>query len=189
MCLCVCVCVRLQYILTVQCFEVWRQRTLVSLQATQRESEQVQEATKQLSRGESCPCILHHEVRYHLLWGCPTAKQVRVLVCWREHTNSSVARRIGKERAVVHANRALLRRCFAAWHSHHSLSLRKMVSVLFPVHAYRNSRYFLGGKIFVRSEFLASSWKNFRGCGILNHTPVHCGTVLWVKSLWFASQP
>ena len=43
------------------------------------------------------------------------------------------------------------------------------------------SGYFSGGKIFVRSEFLASSWKKFRGCGILNHTPVHCGTVSWVK--------
>ena len=32
------------------------------------------------------------------------------------------------------------------------------------------SGYFFGGKIFVSSEFLASSWKNFRGHGILNHT-------------------
>ena len=31
------------------------------------------------------------------------------------------------------------------------------------------------------SEFLASSWKKFRGRGILNHTPVLCGTVSWVK--------
>ena len=31
--------------------------------------------------------------------------------------------------------------------------------------------------------------ENFRGRGILNHTPVHCGTVLWVKISWFASQP
>ena len=51
------------------------------------------------------------------------------------------------------------------------------------------SGYFSGGKIFVRSEFLASSWKNFHGHGILNHTSVHCGTVLWVKISWFASQP
>ena len=43
--------------------------------------------------------------------------------------------------------------------------------------------------IFVRSEFLASLWKMFRGCGILNHTPEHCGTVSWVKISWFASQP
>ena len=46
---------------------------------------------------------------------------------------------------------------------------------------------FWGGKIFVTSEFLASSWKNFRGHGILNHTLVLCGTISWVKSLWFAS--
>ena len=39
------------------------------------------------------------------------------------------------------------------------------------------------------SEFLASSWKTFRGRDILNHTPVLCGTVSWVKILWFASQP
>ena len=31
------------------------------------------------------------------------------------------------------------------------------------------------------SEFLASSWKNFHGRSILNHTPVLCGTVSWVK--------
>ena len=49
--------------------------------------------------------------------------------------------------------------------------------------------YFLWGKIFVSSEFLGSSWKNVRGCGILNHTPVLCGTVSWVKISWFASQP
>ena len=48
---------------------------------------------------------------------------------------------------------------------------------------------FGGGKIFVSSELLASSWKNFRGRGILNHTPVLCGTVSWVKISWFASQP
>ena len=41
----------------------------------------------------------------------------------------------------------------------------------------------------MRSKFLASSWKNFHGRGILNHTPVHCGTVSWVKISWFASQP
>ena len=51
------------------------------------------------------------------------------------------------------------------------------------------SGYFSGGKIFVSSEFLASSWQNFRGRGILNHTPVLCGTVSWVKISWFASQP
>ena len=33
----------------------------------------------------------------------------------------------------------------------------------------------------MKSEFLASSWKNFRGCSILNHTLVLCGTVSWVK--------
>ena len=51
------------------------------------------------------------------------------------------------------------------------------------------SGYFSGGKIFMRSEFLASSWKNFRSHGILNHTSLHCGTVSWVKISWFASQP
>ena len=45
------------------------------------------------------------------------------------------------------------------------------------------SGYFSGGKIFVSSEFLASSWNNFRGLGTLNHTPVLCGTVSWVKIL------
>ena len=39
------------------------------------------------------------------------------------------------------------------------------------------SGYFSGGKSFVSSEFLASSWKIFRGCGVLHHTPVLCGTV------------
>ena len=46
---------------------------------------------------------------------------------------------------------------------------------------YRIVGIFQGGKMFVSSEFLASSWKNFHGCGTLNHTPVLCGTVLWVK--------
>ena len=32
------------------------------------------------------------------------------------------------------------------------------------------SGYFSGGEIFVSSEFLASSWKNSCGRGILNHT-------------------
>ena len=41
----------------------------------------------------------------------------------------------------------------------------------------------------MRSEFLASLWKNFCGRGILNHTLVHCGTVLWVKISRFTSQP
>ena len=50
-------------------------------------------------------------------------------------------------------------------------------------------RYFSGGKIFVSSEFLASSWKNICGHGILNHTWVLCGSVLWIKISWFASQP
>ena len=58
-----------------------------------------------------------------------------------------------------------------------------------PVKNIPCSGYFSGGKIFVSSEFLASSWKNVRGCGILNHTLVLCGTVSWVKFLWFASQP
>ena len=31
------------------------------------------------------------------------------------------------------------------------------------------------------SEYLASSWKIFRGRGTLNHTPILCGTVLWIK--------
>ena len=30
------------------------------------------------------------------------------------------------------------------------------------------SEYFSGGKIFVSSEFLASSWKIFRGCGTVH---------------------
>ena len=37
-------------------------------------------------------------------------------------------------------------------------------------------------------EVLASSWKKFRGRGILNHTPVLCGTISWVNISWFASQ-
>ena len=41
---------------------------------------------------------------------------------------------------------------------------------------------YLGDKIFVSSEFLDSLWKNFRGHGILNRTPVLCGTVSWVKN-------
>jgi len=49
--------------------------------------------------------------------------------------------------------------------------------------------FFRGGKIFVSSEFLASSWKSFRGRGILNHTPVLCRTTSWVKISLFASQP
>ena len=32
------------------------------------------------------------------------------------------------------------------------------------------------------SEFLASSWKTFRGRGILNHHPVLCSAVSWVKN-------
>ena len=51
------------------------------------------------------------------------------------------------------------------------------------------SRYFSGGKILVSSEYLASSWKNFHGRGILKHTLILCGTVSWVKILCFASQP
>ena len=51
------------------------------------------------------------------------------------------------------------------------------------------SGYFSGSKIFVSSEFLASSWKNLFGRGKLNYTPVLCVTVLWVKSSWFTSQP
>ena len=40
--------------------------------------------------------------------------------------------------------------------------------------------YFWGGKIFVSCEFLASSWKNFRGHGILcvqtpNYEVLFCG--------------
>ena len=54
---------------------------------------------------------------------------------------------------------------------------------------YHIADIFWGVKIFVSSEFLASSWKNFHGCGILNHTPVLCSTVLWVKISWLASQP
>ena len=42
------------------------------------------------------------------------------------------------------------------------------------------SGYFSGGKIFVSSEFLASSWNHFRGCGILrvrmpNYAVLFCG--------------
>ena len=33
------------------------------------------------------------------------------------------------------------------------------------------------------SEFWANSWKTFRGRSILNHTPVLCGTVSWVKKV------
>ena len=70
--------------------------------------------------------------------------------------------------------------------------------ILNQTHAYTHSSththipyngYLSGGKIFVSSELLASSWKNFRGHGILKDTPVPCGTVSWVKLLWFASQP
>ena len=39
------------------------------------------------------------------------------------------------------------------------------------------------------SKFLASLWKKFRGRGILDHTPVLCGTVSWVKISWYASEP
>ena len=66
----------------------------------------------------------------------------------------------------------------------------------------------------MNSEFLASLWKYFRGRGLLNHTPCRrgvemacyfeveaigthscstcvnaklCGTVSWVKILWFTS--
>ena len=55
------------------------------------------------------------------------AKLARVLAAWRECTNSSVARRIGRERAVVHSNRHLLWNCLTAWHHYHQLALRKMV--------------------------------------------------------------
>ena len=34
----------------------------------------------------------------------------------------------------------------------------------------------------MNSEFLASSWKKFHGRSNLNHTPVLCGTVLWVNN-------
>ena len=51
------------------------------------------------------------------------------------------------------------------------------------------SGYFSGDKIFMSSKFWASLWKNLHGCGILNHTLVLCGTVSWVRILWFASQP
>ena len=46
---------------------------------------------------------------------------------------------------------------------------------------YHIAGIFQGGKSFVISEFLASSWNNFRGRGILSHTPVLCGTVSWIK--------
>ena len=70
------------------------------------------------------------------------------------------------------------------------------------------SGYFSGSKIFVSSEFLASSWKIFHGHSI--HVHVHvlchtlypvphscstcvnaklCSTVSWVNFSWFASQP
>jgi len=51
------------------------------------------------------------------------------------------------------------------------------------------SGYISGGEIFLSSEFLASSWKNYHGRSILNHTPVLCSTVSWVKISWFTSQP
>ena len=51
------------------------------------------------------------------------------------------------------------------------------------------SGYISGGdKSFASSEFWASSWKDFRGRCILNHTPVLCGIVSWVKISWFASE-
>ena len=56
-------------------------------------------------------------------------------------------------------------------------------------HTVPYSGYFLGGKSFVSSEFLSSSWKNFHGRSILNHTSVLCGTVSLVKISWFTSQP
>ena len=69
------------------------------------------------------------------------------------------------------------------------LTVHALVCVL-DLHVYiPYSGYFSGGKIFVSNEFLASLWKNFRGHGILNHTPVLCGTVSWVKISCFASQP
>ena len=51
------------------------------------------------------------------------------------------------------------------------------------------SGYFSGGEIFMSSEFWASSGKTFCGRCILNHTPVLCDTVSWVKISWFTSQP
>ena len=56
------------------------------------------------------------------------AKLARVLGSWREYSNSSIARRIGSERAVVHLNRCLLRKCLTGWHEYHQLALKKMVS-------------------------------------------------------------
>jgi len=38
------------------------------------------------------------------------------------------------------------------------------------------------GVKFVSSEFLACSWKTIRGRGVLNHAPVLCSTVSWVKN-------
>ena len=64
------------------------------------------------------------------------------------------------------------------------------IEMRYSRHIIPYSGYFWGGgKIFVSSKFLASSWKTFRGHGILNHTPVLCGTVSWVKISWYASQP
>ena len=40
------------------------------------------------------------------------------------------------------------------------------------------SGYFSGGKIFVSSKFGDSSWKRFRGRGMLNHTPCTRGVVM-----------
>ena len=50
----------------------------------------------------------------------------------------------------------------------HALDQNLQKGIHVYIHMYiPYSGYFSGGKIFVSSEFLASSWKNFRGCGIL----------------------
>ena len=39
---------------------------------------------------------------------------------------------------------------------------------IYCIYTLKYSRYFLGGKIFVSSEFLASLWKNFDGRGTVH---------------------
>ena len=78
---------------------------------------------------------------------------------------------------------SLVLRCFRKCAKMHTFESERVIVVarlpgLFHV---PYSGYFSGGKIFVSSEFWASSWENVRGRGILSHTPVLCGTVSWVK--------
>ena len=117
---------------TVQCFEAWRQRTARRSEARQRKSEQVQEAATHLARGDDqlyyralhglTVCVLY------VCCGCLVAKQVRILAVWREFTSSSMVRRIATERADIHFNCCMRHKCFSAWCNYHSVRLRKRVS-------------------------------------------------------------